>query len=272
MRWRRSFLTMAIVSAVTFNPLVGLADDLARLRAATIKISNQGSTATGFVVSRSTDSQDVAVKILVTSAHVFEKAVGNQCKLVLRKPKQDGSYLRQELPVTIRSDHQPKWVRHPKVDVAALALTDIGDTEIPAIAYADLIGKAPIDKGIYSSGDSVWAFCFPAQLEANSAGFPILRRGSIASFPIQPIEKHRTFLVDMSSFGGDSGAPVIVQNRSAKDKVQPQFMVMGLVMGQQRETTKSVTPIEERTVHRSLGLAIAVHSEFIRQTVDQISK
>ena len=47
-------------------------------------------------------------------------------------------------------------------------------------------------------------------------------------------------------------------------------LIVGLVIGKQRETTKMISEIEERTVHRSLGLGIVVHAAFIRQAIARL--
>ena len=45
-------------------------------------------------------------------------------------------------------------------------------------------------------------------LESNTAGFPILRSGRIASFPVHPSVRASRILLDMKIFGGNSGGPV----------------------------------------------------------------
>ncbi len=112
-------------------------------------------------------------------------------------------------------------------------------------------------------GQEVRIPCFPAQLEANEAGWPVLRTGWIATHPLTPLASAKTMLVDYSQFGGDSGAPVV-----ACDGQEP--LVVGLVFAMQRQTDKISMPFEERTVHTSLGLAIAVQSPFLRETIDRL--
>ena len=96
--------------------------------------------------------------------------------------------------------------------------------------------------------------------------------GTVASFPLMPITDYKTFLVAANTFGGDSGGPVSVAHSRRSDTHSQRPMVVGLVLGLQRETTKSVTSVEERTFHRPLGLAIVVHAEYIRQTVELLLK
>ena len=42
------------------------------------------------------------------------------------------------------------------------------------------------------------------------AGWPVLRRGMIATHPLSPVASVPTMLVDIRSFGGDSGGPLFV--------------------------------------------------------------
>jgi hypothetical protein len=57
-------------------------------------------------------------------------------------------------------------------------------------------------------GEELCCLGFPLGLESNPAGFPILRSGKIASFPVYPAKQAPTILLDMRVFGGNSGGPV----------------------------------------------------------------
>jgi hypothetical protein len=54
--------------------------------------------------------------------------------------------------------------------------------------------------------------------------------------------------------------------------IQTEALIVGLVLGMERQTDKVSMPFEERTVHYPLGLAIVAHSEIIRQTVELLLK
>jgi len=232
---------------------------------ATFKIASKESSGTCFLIEPppSSGSSNRAV-IVVTAAHVLQEAPGTDCLIVMRDKRPDGSFLRKEVPLPIRSGEKPLWVKHPDEDVAAVKWTlPLGvccqPLRLDQLARADDFtnGKIPL-------GSGAWIFCFPAHLEANDAGFPVLRHGSIASLPLLPLSSNRTFLVDFSTFGGDSGAPVMLGEQGA---LQPQALIMGLVLGMERQTDTASMPFEERTVHHPLGLAIVAHSEILRQTV-----
>jgi hypothetical protein len=112
-------------------------------------------------------------------------------------------------------------------------------------------------------GQEAWISCFPAKLEANDAGWPVLRKGSIATYPLLPIKAAKTILIDYNVFGGDSGAPIAV---IAND----QLVIVGVASAMQRQTDRSTLPFEEKTMHTPLGLSIAVQAPFLRQTIDRM--
>jgi len=268
MSWpRRSFLLLWCLAASAASAEEPPMD----VMRATFKIANENSTATCFVIARPGAAETSRRElILVTAAHVFETMAGDECRLVLHERRADGTFVRSEVPLKIRSAGKPLWLRHPEVDIAAMKLALPVDRAIAALDFDQVAGESAVGNGKLRSADEVWVLCYPAQLESSSAGFPVLRRGTVASFPLTPIDRNKTFLVDFTTFGGDSGAPVVVRDRNASDSAGQRTSVVGLVIGQHRETTKSISPIEERTVHRPLGLAIVVHAEFIRQTIDRV--
>jgi hypothetical protein len=105
------------------------------------------------------------------------------------------------------------------------------------------------------------ALGFPRGLAANQAGFPILRSGRIASYPVAPAKIFPTFLLDFSVFPGNSGGPVFMHNearRSPADANQaPQDVefIAGLL-------TQQVELNNER-----LEIGIVTHAKYIRETV-----
>ena len=52
-------------------------------------------------------------------------------------------------------------------------------------------------------GDEMMALGFPRGLSANGAGFPILRSGRVASYPIGPSAQFPTVLLDFAVFPGE---------------------------------------------------------------------
>jgi hypothetical protein len=100
---------------------------------------------------------------------------------------------------------------------------------------------------------------FPRGLAANPAGFPILRSGRVASYPLSP-SAFPTFLLDFTVFPGNSGGPVLAPGRlraragSAPQVTQP--YIAGLL-------TQEVEYGNER-----LEIGVVTHARFVAETVD----
>ena len=113
-------------------------------------------------------------------------------------------------------------------------------------------------------GDEVFITGFPKGLEANAIGFPILRSGRIASFPLTPADLLGTFLVDFSVFGGNSGGPIFLNQASRAMGAGlglGQFVaILGLVSSQY-----TVTATGER-----LNVASIVYAKFITETIGML--
>lgn len=243
-------------------------EGVADLMHSTYKITNPGSTATCFLVKRTAgdDSQGSPVYV-VTAAHVFEKMQGDFSEIVLRKKNKEGSFDRDPIRVAVRQKGRPLWFKHPQADVAVIPLSIPKGRFFSMLDFDQIVSHQMIKKGVPSCSDEVWIPGYPAQLESTSAGFPVLRRGTVASFPLTPTSKNGTFLIAAATFGGDSGAPVLVGGGGDSQPKAAALALVGLVVGKHRETSRTVTPSEERTIHRSLGLAIVVHSHLIRETI-----
>lgn len=260
-------LSSALIVAASVSVQVSAGGEIEDAIAATFKIANPTSTATSFLVAiHGDDDGEATNQFVVTAAHVFEQMTGETSQLVVRMESRNGTKARQDVSIRIRENGAPLWHRHPKFDIAVLVFQPPVGLSLAAIPFDALAEHAP------DVAEAVWVPSFPVQLEADPAGSPILRHGTTASPSQTPSTEHPTFLVDIASFAGDSGAPIIHCMPSGSpqaSKSQPACTVLGLVIGLHRETTRTTTPHEERTEHRSLDLAIAVHATFIRETIER---
>lgn len=263
----RSFLTTLGCLFGLLLPSVSVGDEaIMEMVGATYKVKNSGSNATTFLVKRPSNDGKFET-IWVTAAHVLQQASGDQCKLVLRDAGPGDSFKQNEIKVQVRSDGKPLWTQHHAADVAAMRIEVPDEFDAQAIPYDAILNTANCEGCGLELGQRLWVLCYPAQLASSRSGFPVLRSGTVASYPLVEREDHRRFMLDYSTFGGDSGGPVF---RVDKDESGSRPTVVGLIHGQHRETTKSVTPVEERVFHRPLGLAIVVHAKYIRETIDQV--
>lgn len=251
-----AFILLAILFQVPpQDPLEMATDAIFRVHS-----PGQGPSGTAFLVETPASPRKPSRTVLVTAAHVLDAITGTEARLVLRSRDNAGAVARLETPLALREGARPLYKKLKDVDVAAIAVS------LPPNAHAK---PFPLDRVLDSDGPSprivrlgreAWIPSYPAKAESNPAGQPVLRRGSIASQPYIPAPKSNTFLVDVTAFGGDSGAPVVVLDESKPH-------VAGLVMGMLRETDRSVTPFEEKVTHMPLGISIVIKSQFVRQAV-----
>lgn len=260
MQRRRFMFALAILVALT---VAARADDGAeKLVLATYKLANDGSTATGFAVC--SDSNGEARCFVVTAHHVLAQMKGDACLLVSRERHDDGTFRRREISIQIRENGEPRWNKHRDHDLAVLRLP--AAINIKALPLECLASEQILES--VSVGDAVWLAVFPERSEASGAGFPIVRSGGIASYPITPVKPHPMFLVDTTSWTGDSGGPVVHQTlrSSAGDPI-----VLGVVRGM-RNITETVreSRFVERKINYPLGITEALHAALARELIEQL--
>ena len=107
---------------------------------------------------------------------------------MLRTESADQSYSRKETSITIRDGTTPRWKRHPDLDIAALPVQLPAGVAVTPLSYEQLADAAWVAEKNLRVGQAVSIPCYPAQLEANDAGWPILRHGTVASYPLYPVE------------------------------------------------------------------------------------
>jgi S1-C subfamily serine protease len=199
--------------------------------------------------------------VLVTANHVFEKMPGTEAQIGYRFANADGSWTYAPANVVIRdSDGHQLWTNHPDRDIAVLSLTVPDSFVKAAIPKAWLAEPDSFDKLTVGPGDEMMALGFPRGLSANSAGFPILRAGRVASYPVAPARIYPTFLLDFSVFPGNSGGPVFLSDlpnqHGGPRPIKSVQLIAGLL-------TQEVQLNNER-----LGIGIVTHAAYIRETID----
>jgi len=230
---------------------------------ATFKFFDPDSTSTCFLVRR--EAPDTAY-YLVTTAHTVERTHGKTAVLVLREPQPDGSYLRHDYTIPIRSGDKPLWVRHEKQDVAVLRLADplpVAVAALPSSVFAS--GERLKAAGVHICSP-LFVLTYPQRFEANGAGFPVARHGIFASPPLLPIPTHPTFLADFTTFAGDSGGPVFIEAADGHP------LIAGIVLAQHYHEDKMKSEYEERTVRHPLGMGTILHAQYVRETLEAAAK
>ena len=233
-----------------------------KLLQATFRIADREHSGTCFLIAaKEVDPEKPRRVILATAAHVMEQMAGNDCELFLRTENEDQTFSRWSLTITIRNQGKPLWTRHPSIDIATIFVDLPENISASPIPIEQLADEIRVNDKTVRVGRETWIPCYPAKLEANEAGWPVLRKGSIASHPLTPVKTTKTILIDYRAFGGDSGAPVVMI-------FNDQILVVGVVLGMHRQTDRSSLPFEEKTVHTPLGLSIVGQAAFLRETID----
>ena len=221
------------------------------------------STGTGFLVGHPVPNDPQRTYfVLVTAAHVLNGIQGDAAMLVLRVRGKDGKYARQEHQVKIRQGATTLWTQHPTEDVAVMYTNLPNDVSAQPVPEEFLAIDADFDKYEFHPGDEVFTVGYPYGLEANTLGFPILRSGRIASYPLSPAAELKTFKVDFSVFGGNSGGAIFInqlgrQYGTSYHIDERVFRILGLVSNQ-------VTMV---ATGERLNVAGIVYAQFIRETI-----
>jgi hypothetical protein len=237
------------------------------------------SIGTVFIVGRPVPSIPLpnAVAVLVTAAHVLEDIQGDFAVLHLRKKVDEKANQWVEMPyrVQIRINGQPVWRKNPVADVAAMYINVPADAPIKPITTLMFADDKMMEECGVNPGDEVRSLGYPLGLKANAAGFPDLRSGKIASYPLTPTERVKTFLVDFRVFKGNSGGPVyfVEKNRplmTGLGRYETFHFIIGFVTEESLFTERAIGPYSQEIHQTQLGLAVVVYASLIKQTIEML--
>ncbi|MGD0917329.1 MAG: serine protease [Thermodesulfobacteriota bacterium] len=224
--------------------------------------------ATGFIIGRPLKKKPEVFRfVLVTAAHVFEAFQGQKAVIILRKQKEDGAYEKVPFEFQILDvSNKPLWVRHPdkEVDVAAMYISLPSEVKFSLIPTQLLGDDAGLEKFEIHPGDELLCLGFPLGVQSPLGGFPILRSGKIASYPLIPAKKIKKFYFDFQIYDGNSGGPVyFIQAGRYYDGShhlgETIHFIIGLVSAKMEATLYNNQPVY---------LAEIVPAQFILETVN----
>ncbi len=221
------------------------------------------SFGTAFLMGKPTPDKSKYYYVLITAAHVLENIGGENATLTLREKHSDGSYSQKLWNVRLRDKDKPLYVKHKDADVVALYVDMPDDLNVQILPINLLADDELLKKFEIHPGDELLCLGFPLFV-SNDSGFPILRSGKIASYPIVPTEVNKSLLFDFRVFEGNSGGPVYFVDRSRiygglthlGETVQ---FVVGLVTSQLGAKLFN---------NQMLQLATVVPSPYIIETID----
>ncbi|MEM7455184.1 MAG: serine protease [Planctomycetota bacterium] len=216
-----------------------------------------GESSTCFLVERL--KNDSPQTILVTAAHAITGCTDSHATLIFRNEDE-----RSEIQIPLVDDSgSARWKKHESLDIAVLPVDIPRSPSVNVLNADQLAGHDMFADGAINAGAENLIPCFPVGTESVSPGYPVLRTGTIASYPISSTDQ-QTFMIDVTAFGGDSGAPVLMPDASG------QLILVGMVFAKQQQTDRTVSPYEEIVRHTPMGISLAVKSAFIREMIEQL--
>jgi hypothetical protein len=196
--------------------------------------------------------------VLITAGHVFRDMSDSVVSIGYRFQGPDGEWRYSAQPLTIRQGANQLWTRNPSQDIAVIQVQAPPEFAKAAIPLAWLADEAGLVQAAVGPGDEMYVLGYPEGFASNPQGFPILRVGRVASYPLTPTKAFQTFLLDLKVFNGNSGSPVFMipglrRRPGAPDPSTP--LVAGMVASQ-------TVVGDER-----LELGIVIEADYIRDTL-----
>lgn len=222
---------------------------------------------TGFLIS-APGADGKPRTVLITANHVLQKMPGLTARIGYRIANPDGSWSYSPQQVKIRDgDGHELWTHHPNRDVAAITIKAPPEFAKAALPMNYLAADDTFDKYQVNAGDEMMALGFPRGLSANSAGFPILRSGRVASYPLAPAKVFPTFLLDFSVFPGNSGGPVFVSRGSKSEPSGVQQASNATDNGADAGFIAGLLTQQVELNNERLEIGIVTHAKFVRETI-----
>jgi hypothetical protein len=218
---------------------------------------------TGFLVSAPTPDGKPRV-VLVTANHVFANMPGAEMRIGYRSQDAQGAWHYRPTPVAIRKDGTELWTHSADRDVAAIVVQAPPEFAKAAIPLSWLADGDAFNRFKIGPGDEMMALGYPWGMSANGAGFPILRSGRVASYPVAPSKQFPTFMLDFTVFPGNSGGPVFLTENTT-DAATGQTKQIELVAGLLTQELYGVN-------NERIGLGVVTQASFIRDTVAMLDR
>lgn len=244
------------------------------LMRSTFKIQQGNSVGTVFIIGEPAEyDPKCAYYVLMTASHVLNSIKDENATIFLRK-KIGKKFVKYPFVISIRRNGSPLWVSHPEVDVAAMRIALPRDADIQLISTDLLATDEFIEKYEVNPGDDLLVLGFPYGAESNEAGFPILRSGKIASYPLIPTKMTKTLLLDFEVFSGNSGGPVFMCSRNRAYGGATHIGVVRQLMGivsQEKQIVEHVKSIDQEVLKKhKLCLALVVHTSFLKELLNML--
>jgi hypothetical protein len=170
--------------------------------------SGQNIEGTCFIL-KSADSASSKGVFLITAKHVLED-IDDEYALIHYPYQEESKINNEQLSIKIRTNNLPNWIEHEDsvIDIAVLQIeTNKFDSKY-LLSTEFLATEQLLQEFQIKPGDNLFTIGFPLGASSNEYGFPILKGGYVASYPILPTSRHKYFLFDCEVFPASSGSPV----------------------------------------------------------------
>jgi S1-C subfamily serine protease len=239
-----------------------------------VGVGGQVVTGTGFLMGRPYPKDATKGRfVLITASHVLEDIKSDVITVFSRKAATGGHWIKVPFQVTIRADGRPNYMKLPEADIAVMYIHLPVGVIPPLISTDNLADDELLKKFEVHPGDEVRCLGYPLGLEANDAGFPVLRSGKIASYPLVPTDYYKTFLFDFKVFKGNSGGPVYLSDRNrfyggSLRLGETVHFIIGLVSEEELFSQRIPGVYSDEVRQLQLDLGIVVHASLIRKAIE----
>jgi hypothetical protein len=180
----------------------------------------------------------------------------------MRQKNADGTFSFVPITIKIRNAGNALYKTHPDADVAAMYVSvpsNLNLTFMPINLLADDAKLLAIE---VHPGDELLCLGFPLFTDFNT--FPVIRSGTLASFPLTPSKAIKTFFYDFHVFPGNSGGPVYFNFSNRVFHGATNIGIQQGVIGLVAEQLNSTLPGYEGA---QMDIAKIVPSSFIIETI-----
>ena len=213
------------------------------------------------------DNPTKGIPVLVTAAHVLDGIAGDFADVLVRTKNDDGSYTTKDSNLRIRENGTAVYVKHDTADVAVLLASLPPDLKVRGLPTNLLADDARVKELQLHPGDEVTCLGYPLTISV-PGGFPILRTGRIASYPLTPANVVKKYVFDIMLYPGNSGGPVYFMYiaRFYGGTVHAGEIPLG-ILGLVSQMESSNLP---GFTDKQLNIGIIVPAQFIIETLDKL--
>ncbi len=220
---------------------------------------------TGFIVARPAKfNANRNLRVLVTANSVLESIKSDTATLHGRRAR-NTSFELAPANLTIRAEGKELWTRHEGHPGIALLVFELPARMDEGGLVADQFLTDEVLKACeIQPGETFASLGFPQFSSANAFEFPLLRTGSLASYPVSRDEGGATCLLNLEVLPGSAGSPVYLRkdNPVYGGTVHPGTLegVLGMV----------VEPAASASGGAPLKMAVVVHASILKEALDAL--